>query len=241
MKKQNTQKLGRIRQLGLVALLTTGLASQAQTPLYTGHTDIGIAYEGGWDLHIHDEVNDVEYSPPTDALLVVKYDAHGFVPVGSLWSFLGMAGSETWILPKAENPNLLFLGFGAEEIETGAFVGDQFTLSLKGVSGPGSFAVFDTDLFDDPVLWMNSADGISGLDSVLLPTGSHTHVSWAFSAPGDYTVLFEATGNHSVDGPVSSGDVAYNFRVEAVPEPATGALAGVGALALLLVRKKQRN
>lgn len=242
MKSQNTRKLGRICQLGLAALLTTGLAAQAQTPLYDGHTDVGVDYDetlNAWNLHVHYEVTDTEYSPPSDALLVVKSGALTTVPVGTQWSFLGSAGASTWILPKAQNPDLLFLGFGAEEIADGTFVNDQFTMALKGVSGPGTFAVFDNDTFGDPLLLMNSGDGISLADAVVFPSGTHSHVNWAFSAPGDYVVTFEASANSVLNGATSSGDVNYLFHVEAVPEPAPGVLAGVGALALWFMRRNK--
>lgn len=244
MKNKNPQKIGRIRQLGLAALLTTGLAAQAQTPLYDGHTDVGIDYDetfNEWNLHVHYEVTDTEYSPPSDALLVVKSGAHTTVPAGAQWSFLGGVGSSTWILPKSQDPTLLFLGIGAEEIAAGTFVNDQFTLALKGVTGPGTFAVFDNDTFGDPLLLMDSGDGFSAADAVVFPSGTHSHVNWAFSAPGDYTVTFEASALSTLNGATSSGDVNYLFHVEAVPEPATGALAGVGALALWLVRRNKRN
>ncbi len=242
MKNKNTQKFGRIRQLGLAALLTTGLAAQAQTPLYTGHTDIGVAYDetaNEWELHVHDEENDAEYFPATDALLFVKSTAHTTVPAGAQWSFLGSAGSSTWILPNTENPDLLFLGIGAEEIEPGIFSGNSFSLTLKNVSGPGQFALYDLDPFNDPSVLWNSTDGFGDVLSV--PTGGHSHFSWAFSAPGDYIVTLEAAGVSTLHGATSSGDVNYFFRVEAVPEPATGALAGVGALALWLGRRNQRG
>lgn len=244
MKNQNIQIIGHIRRLGLAALLATGLTTQAQTTLYNGHTDIGVAYDpdgNEWELHVHDEENDEEYFPATDALLFVGNQAHGFVPAGSQWSFLGSAGSEIWILPSVENPNLLFLGFGAEEIDEGVFVNDQFSLALKAVSGPGTFAVYDLDAFNSPLVLMNSADGINGADAHILPAGAHQDLNWAFSAPGDYSVWFEAFGISTLNGATSSGDVEYRFRVEAVPEPTAGALAGVGALAMWLVRRTKRN
>lgn len=242
MKKQNTQIIGRIRQLGLAALLTTGLASQAQTTLYQGHTDIGMAYDATaneWELHVHDHDNDIEYFPAMDALLFVRNQAHGFVSAGL--PFLGTAGSDVWVLPSPQNPNLLFLGFGGEEIEPGTFVNDEFTIALKGVSGPGTFTVYDFDSFANPVVWMNSRDGINGADSRIVGPGLHQDLNWAFSAPGDYTVFFEASGNSVANGFTSSGDVPYVFHVEAVPEPGAMALVGAGALAVLLVRRKKRN
>lgn len=244
MKTNVNSSIGRIRQLGLAALLTTSLASQAQTTLYQGHTDIGIAYDttlNEWDMHVHDHDNDIEYSPATNALLFVKYAAHGVVQAGAQWSFLGTAGSEVWTLPTPQDPNLLFLGFGGEEIDPGMFVNDQFTITLKGVSGPGTLAIYDFNSFGTPVVWMNSRDGISGADSQLVEPGLHQDLNFAFSAPGDYTVLFEASGNSVDNGFTSSGDAAYLFHVEAVPEPGTMALAGVGALAWLLVRRTKRG
>jgi surface-anchored protein len=222
MKNTNTQIVGRIRQLGLAALLATGLTLQAPTPLYQGHTDIGIDYDESvnvWNLHIHDEVTDTEYSPPTNALLVVKYEAHGLVPAGAQWSFLGTAGSDVWTLPNTENTNLLFLGFGAEEIADGTFTNNLFTLTLTGFSGPGNLAIYDLDSFGDPVVWMNTADGVTGADARVLPSGAHSHVNWAFSAPGEYTVTFEANAVSTTNGLTSSGPVDYKFHVVGPPGP----------------------
>lgn len=244
MKNQTTQITGRIRQLGLAALLTTGLASQAQTILTNQHADIGVAYEGGlWNLHIHNETDGIEYSPPSGpggAILEVGSAAAGTVPANPQFSFLGPSGSPVWILPNTQNPSLLFLGFGAEELQAGLFVGDSVTMSLSSISGPGEFAVFDFDFFGNPLVLMNTRDGITAGDSVSLVAGAHNDMNWAFSAPGLYTVNFEASGT-LVDGNVftSSGPVAYTFQV--VPEPSTFALAGLGALALALVRRSQRK
>ena len=163
------------------------------------------------------------------------------MPTGAQWSFLGGAGSETWILPGAPTAGLMLLGLAAEEIAPGTFVNDEITFTLKGVTGPGAFAAFDLDPFNDPIVWFNSADGISGTDVATVTAGGHADVNWAFSAPGDYTITFEASGISVLNGATTSGNVDYLFRVEAVPEPATGALAGVGALALWWGRRNRRG
>jgi hypothetical protein len=241
MKNHTSLTTSHIRQLGLAALLASSLAAPAQTPLSQGHTDIGIAYDGlanEWELHVHDEVNDAEYFPATDALLFVKYEARGFIPAGAQWSFLGTAGSEVWTLPKVEDPLLLFLGFGAEEIDAGVFTGDLLNISLKSITGPGHLAVYDTDSFGAPVVWMNSRDGIDGSDVRAVPTGLHQDLNWAFSAPGDYSVFFEASGISMLNGATTSGNVEYLFHVQAVPEPSTLALFGIGAAALAFLRRR---
>ena len=229
---------------GLALILAAAMTAHAQTIVGSGgeHVDIGAAYDhdsNEWELHVHDESNDLEYFPATDARLFVGLGANTTVPAGVQWSFLGASGSETWILPNTPTAGLMLLGFGAEEIEAGTFVGDQFTLSLKAVSGPGTFAVFDLDSFNNPVVRMNSADGFSSADDFVLPAGAHSDVNFAFSAPGNYTVTFEAFGNSTLNGATSSGNVDFLFQVEAVPEPGTAALAGAGALALWLVRRQK--
>lgn len=244
MKNQNTQIIGRIRQLGLTALLTTGLAAQAQTlvGLNGEHADVGVAYDADadeWEPHVHDEDNEAEYFPATDARLFIGYGANTTVPAGATWSFLGVAGSETWILPSTPSGNLLYLGFGTEEIEEDVFVGNQINFALKGVSGPGAFALFDLDSFGDPIVLFNSANGIDGADAFVLATGTHVHYNLGFSAAGDYTLTFEFSGLSALNGATTSGNVDYLFRVAAVPEPTTGALAGVGAVALWLVRRRK--
>ena len=88
---------------------------------------------------------------------------------------------------------------------------------------------------------MNSRDGINGADSRVVGPGLHQDLNFAFSAPGDYTVLFEASGNSVVNGLTSSGDAPYLFHVQVVPEPAPFALAGAGALVLMLARRGKRD
>jgi surface-anchored protein len=230
MTKQNTRITGHIRQLGLAALLTTGLASQAQTCLWEGHTDVGIVYEdGAWNLHIgqHEAIPPMEYAPNEAILGVNLLAASNTVPANPQFSFLGTAGSPVWILPQGQDPALLFLGFGTEELPAALFVNDEVALTLKAVRGPGQFSVYESGLFGNPNVIMNSRDGVTAADSVVLTAGGHRHVNWAFSVPGTYEVDFEATGT-LVAGNVftSSGPITYTFDVAVVPPTLTLTSAG---------------
>lgn len=245
MKKPNTQIIDRIRQLGLAALLTTGLASQAQTYLWEGHTDVGIVYEDdAWNLPIgqHEATPPMEYAPNEAILWVDLLAAYNTVPANPQFSFLGTAGSSVWILPQVQDPSLLFLGFGTEELPSGLFVNDQVTLSLSAVRAPGQFSVFENDVFGNPNIIMNSGDGITGADSLVLPAGGHQHVNWAFSTPGTYEVDFNASGT-LVDGNVftASGPITYTFAVEAVPEPTALSLLALGALGLGALARRGKS
>ncbi len=226
--------------LTLTALLPLlGGTANAQSRLDSGHADIGIAYENGaFDLHVHDETNDIEYAPPSGengAVLVVGASAQGMVPSAPGFEFLGTSGDPVWILPKNQDAGLLFLGIGAEELEPGTFVGDSIHLTLRGLQGPGSLAVYDVDAFGTPTVAMSSHDGISANDWVEVIAGSHAHLNWAFSAPGRYTVEFTASGTLSDGGQfIESPSTAYSFEV--IPEPSSIALLCLGALGVMLHR-----
>ena len=199
-----------------------GFIAQPASGLATGHTDIGIAFENGmFDLHIHDEERDVEFGPG-GAVLHVGTAAEQAIPDALALSFLGRPGYSTWILPAVENANLIFLGFGAEEIEPGVFVGNQVRLELVSVDGAGDFAVYTVDTFGQPLVRLNSADGITSEDFIVLGAGSHQHVNWAFSAPGTYRIGLRARGTLAAGNTeVTSAVAYYTFTVPgaSLPQP----------------------
>jgi surface-anchored protein len=226
-----------------LVFLTTIAASwsaSAQTLLDTGDADIGIGYDTTWNLHVHKEAlpNAGEYEPG-DALLQVNGQAEIPVPAGAQWSFLGSAGSPVWVLPQSQDPNLLYLGLATEEILSDVFVNDRVTLSLTGVSGPGNFSVYAVSL-GNPNVFMDSSDGISSADSLVLPTGTHQHFNFGFTAPGDYTIGLEASGTLVAGNQFTqSGSVDYFFTV--IPEPSSAALAALGMGSLLAATRRRRR
>jgi surface-anchored protein len=207
------------------------------TVLTMGEVDIGIAYEAGaWDLHAHDEVNDVEYAPD-EALFCVPAHAAAIVPADPLFSFLGAAGSTVFILPQTEDPSLLYLGIAAEEIAPGDFQGDKVNLTLVGLTGPGQFSLFTVDGGGIPTVIFNSADGLG--DVLEVAVGGHAHYNWAFTAPGDYTVGLQASGILA-DGTTTVSDIA-NYQFKVVPEASTmlaGGVLALGAFGLVLRRRR---
>lgn len=233
------------RRWGMTVVMVAGLTMAVvpvwgQTVLSSGHADIGIAYEdGAWDLHVHveDPEPGQEYEPG-EVILEVGPAAQlaGGVPDNpAATTFFGAAGSPLWILSKTEHPDLLFLGFGTEELDADDWVGGV-TLELRGVSGPGDFFVWDVGGLGELQPLMSSRDGISAGDALPLIAGSHAHFFVGFSAPGDYAIDFAARGVHGVDGAVVSDPATYQFSV--VPEPGLGALLALGALGLLTFRRR---
>lgn len=209
----------RVALVAGVTTLSMAIAPAAQAaPLVVldkGHVDVvDVAYEdGGLHLHIHDETVDpgVERDP-ADVLLRVLAPAKTTVPADPAFAFLGTPGSPVWILPQVENPDLLFAGLSTEELETGVLAGDQVTLKLCAVYGPGKVSVFTTDAFGNPTVLLNSRDGLP--DTTALPVGGHQHANWSFSAAGTYRLVLSATGKLAGTGEVvSSAPVTVTFKV----------------------------
>lgn len=198
----------------ITSLLSASLAAYADKVVFSDiHADIDVAFdEGDLELVVHDHTHDVEYDPK-DVILRVNGVAKTTVPTDPAYGFLGAAGASVWILPAVQDPRLLFLGTSGEEIDPGVFQGDTVRLILKSVHGPGEFAVFAIDPFSQPVVYMNTRDGLDAADALDVPAGGHTDHNFAFSKAGKYRVTVEATGT-LLDGTfVSSGDVTYTFRV----------------------------
>ena len=225
----------------IAAGLTLVLSAQSQTFISSGHVDIGIGYEDkAFDLHVHqEEPLDQEFAPG-EAVFAVGPASAGVSPGGAYVSFLGAAGTPVWILPTAEKEQLPFLGFGTEELTASDWSGN-ITLSLKAVSGPGTFSIWGTSGFGAPELKISTVDGITAGDRLPLVPGSHGHFNVGFSAPGDYSVTLEASGTHLIDGFRTSDPATYRFQV--IPEPSTWALAltGFAAGALWLRQRGQQR
>jgi|GEM_PF-1254698 len=201
----------------------TGFVSIAASPepsgfaavLSNGHTDVGIAYDEStdeWEPHVHDEEGAAEYE--ADAVLLhVRPQAATPRPAGAAFDFVGVpAGQTIWRLPASENPDLLFLGLGAEETATGVFRDDAIALQVLAVDGPGQFAVWvSTDA--GPIVHVATADGLTGEDALPFLAGGHGHANWGFTATGVYRVTVRPVGT-LLDGSVTAGEpVTYVFAV----------------------------
>jgi len=224
----------RMKPIWIITGLTLAFSAHSQEFIRSGHADIGIGYEDQHlELHVHRSEPFEQEFAPGEAVFVVGPAAMGTSPGGTFSPFLGQAGTPVWILPTTENDQLPFLGFGTEELTAGDWSGD-ISLSLKAVSGPGTFSVWKVGGFGTPDLKMSTVGGITTEDRLALLPGSHGHFNVGFSAPGEYLVTFEASGTHGIDGLRTSDPATYRFQV--VPEPSTWALglagAGFGALAL---------
>ncbi|MEM6365501.1 MAG: choice-of-anchor M domain-containing protein [Planctomycetota bacterium] len=243
---------GFARVCGLVAVCA--LASNASADFVTWHKehgDIGIAFEDGeLELHFHfeDGLNgrgpEVEFDP---GQVYVRVGDSARETVGGPVPFLGVdTGEDIWILPQgntgangADALGLPFMGIATEELSPADFT--SMSLSLTGFSGPGEFAIWQDVGLTRTVL-MQTQDGISVADSLVLPIGDHDHFNYGFTAEGRYEIELTATGTMT-DGSMISDTEIFQFAVgssTAVPEPNSLLLvASVGAFGAFIRRRRR--
>jgi len=181
-----------------------------------GEIDFEIVYaDGEWEMAFLDEAADKGYETD-EAILVAVPAATQTVPNDPAFSFLGAPGATTHVLPQEETEGVLFLGIAGDEIEPGQFVGESVSLQLVSATGPGSFALYSVDQFGAPTMYMNTGDGVSAADAFPVAVGSHTHANWAFSAPGEYQLMFKSVGLLVAGNtPSESETVTLSFVIEA--------------------------
>jgi len=189
-----------------------------RTRLLTEHVDVAVLYQPD-DLTnklavvVRDDDHGREYQS-NEVALVVGEAAKLTLPPGTIF---GEGGEPLWVLPQTQNPAVLYVGLSGDALPRGVFE-TEVALRLLAVEGPGEFFLWQAGAFGEFEVWMNSADGISAEDLVLVPALSHGHFNWGFTTNGTYDVVLEAVGQRLG---VATNDVslptAWRFEVEPLP------------------------
>jgi surface-anchored protein len=199
------------------ATVTVTAASDPDIEAVIGpsHADIGVNFEDGqWDLHVHIHDADLEYEPG-HAVYDVARGALVNRPAGTEFDFLGAAaGASIYRLTQTINPELLFLGLAAEELQPGTFEEGHARVTLRAVDGPGHFSAWKSTDAGPDVLFATS-DGVTDVDFSDILEGGHSDMNWAFTAPGRYAVTLEAKGTLIGANAPTSAAATYYFAVDA--------------------------
>lgn len=146
------------------------------------------------------------------------------------------------IIPLVEDVSLdtVWLGLRAEGRgeARGATRTSEVQLSGVAATGPGAIVAYLTGSFGNTERYLDSSDGFDDADgyradTVTLPADAHTHLSWAFTEPGVYTLTLRA--RLQVDGtahPVDLGEATFAFAVGVDPHEAAADLGLVDPVVL---------
>ncbi|MGL6076337.1 MAG: choice-of-anchor M domain-containing protein [Fimbriiglobus sp.] len=215
------------------------------TTIYSeDHIDLTVNYSNSqWNLGYEDETLGA-VTTARDTLIYAPAVAKAAVPTTAAYSFIGAGSSgSAYILPQTQNPDLVFLGVGAEDTFPTSLASYRpnndprvpsspqpwIRLDLMEVRGPGKFSVYQTNAQGQPVNWMATNDGISAKDVIYVAAGGHAHYNFAFTAPGIYEVDMKATGYLAANqtNPTSSETKTFYFSVD--PAGPTNTVPSAGA------------
>lgn len=105
------------------------------------------------------------------------------------------------MIPLVEDVSLDTVWLGARVAGDGAEFGagrtSEVLVSATGMTGPGDMHTYLTGTFGEVTRYIDSTDGFDAAtgyrdDTISLPPDAHTHLSWAFTAPGIYEVDMRA-------------------------------------------------
>lgn len=195
-------------------LLALPLSALGVTVVEDGHIDLNPSYTQAtdeWRLYSHHRApgDTVVSDTPIEEVAYHVDDNAKVVSPGGAFAFIGPDGSEAWLIPQVQEPNIPWLGFGAyghggsQSSGTGELAvfdprpdltgnsGPAIIVSLVGVEGPAGarFALWQDDAFGQPRLFLSNQSGYGAPNFIALVNGQHAHFNWAFSHPGRYRIL----------------------------------------------------
>jgi anchored repeat ABC transporter substrate-binding protein len=137
------------------------------------------------------------------------------------------------VMPLVEDIGLdvawLGLAVRGEGKARGATRASDVRLSATKVDGPGTVVVYLTEALGQPDVYFDSADGLDAKDTTTLPPAAHTHLNWAFSAPGVYRLTLSAQLVTGQAAPAPIGEGTFTFAVGVDPHTVADKPAIIGS------------
>lgn len=174
------------------AAATVTTVTENRQVIADGHVDMGPQLSGdSWTIRIKDDrTSPAVWRETADVVLWVKDNAKVSVPAGA--DFLGAQGDPVWLLPQSQQPGIVWPGWNTQHQSVVSGVKDNVTWTLKGVDGPGRFALFLTGSFGKAEVLFDSTRSFP--QQLAIPLNTHAHGNWAFSKPGRYRLAVQMSG-----------------------------------------------
>src|SRR5690606_29783105 len=145
-----------------------------------------------------------------------------------------------WLAPQTQRPDVIWPGFSTEDPNLRGTTGPGgLAVTLDAVEGPGNVEIY---MQDGPTA-NRVFSSVEPLPAWTMGEAQHTHMNWAFGAPGTYRLTFSMSG--VVGGRQQSatndylfvvGDLAAHTRSAAVELTASAVTADAGEAVLLTGR-----
>lgn len=170
------------------------LANKPQTFLDNGHIDMALdkGEKNPFEAKIHVDGSDGKtrnYRSGSFAF-VVPDEQKKRLPKG-YGEKLGIDQGDIWQLPEAQVPNAPWPGFSTQQLGTGWSHNNQGAeVTMEKKSGPGDIVSWN-DQFNRPKISLSTKTPDKRFH---LSENSHVHMSWGFTKPGIYRVVFHMRG-----------------------------------------------
>ncbi len=220
--------------LALTPAFTPAFAQEAVTVVDQGHVDLlaPAVVDGALDIRYKDGGTE----PPTvrdpeRVVTHIKPESRIQVPDIPEYAFLGPVGSDLWLIPEVQDPNVVWAGWNTESLTADQVDPDSVRWTLDAIGGdaagspaPGQLTVFQTGPVGDPLPRVfDTAQPLPQQYPLVL--GTHAHANWTFSAEGVYRLTFTVRAT-TPDGTPLSDTTTYAIAVGAVDpttvKPGTG-------------------
>ena len=179
------------------------LRAQSPVVIEDGHVDIGpVLVEGKWRLQLRDDTGDAPvWRELSDVVLHAADAARVSVPAGEQYRFLGVEGTDVWLLPQAQAHGIVWPGWNTQHPSIVGEVQRSVSWQLHSVAGPGDFILFLTGSFGESTVLFSTRDPLP--QSIAIELGTHVHGNWAFTAPGVYRLTMSMSGTRASGGLLS--------------------------------------
>ncbi|MEH1098360.1 TIGR03773 family transporter-associated surface protein [Micromonospora sp. CPCC 205561] len=190
-----------------------------------GHVDMGPQFSGdNWTIRIKDDrASPAVWRETTDVVLHIRDNAKITVPAAA--EFLGKQGDTVWLLPQSQQAGIVWPGWNTQHQSVVSGVKGNVTWALKGVNGPGRFALFLTGSFGKADVLFDSAKPFP--QQLAVPLNTHAHGNWAFSKPGLYRLAVQMSGT-TTTGKAVTDTKTLTIAVGESTDPTSGFGPGSG-------------
>ncbi len=202
----------------------SAMADAAPLQLDQGHIDLfnlHLKDDGNAGLNLKEDVTG-QHVPhePGDFVLFVKADSLvQNLPAQAIPQ--SVPSDAAYYLPITQDHNLVWPGWDSLQLQPKYGANLKADINIKSVDGPGEISIWSSGAWGGVTPLMKDGD-YTFPGTIQQDMAAHVHANWAFSKPGTYKLVVQATVT-SEDGKLTSTteEETYTIVVQSAPESVT--------------------